>query len=92
MKDQMLKSKQIWINIRDNEKEHERNPEWLRELTAEKDNIKQNDINKTTVRDGKRVSQKDPELAEPDGVQGYWLNKLTLHTLIKANGQYIISK
>ena len=81
----MLKSKQIWINIRDNEKEHERNTEWLRELTAE-NNIKQNDINKTTVRDDKRTSQKDTELAEPDGVQGYWLNKLTLHTLIKANG------
>ena len=40
-------SKQFWINIWDNEKEHERNAEWLRGLRAEKD-IKQNDINITT--------------------------------------------
>ena len=30
-------SKQFWINIWDNEKEHERNAEWLRGLRAEKD-------------------------------------------------------
>ena len=41
-------SKQFWSNIWDNEKEHERNAEWLRELRAEKDNMKQNDINITT--------------------------------------------
>ena len=35
---------QIW----DNEKEHERNAEWLKELRAEKANIKQNDIIITT--------------------------------------------
>ena len=40
--------KQFWSNIWDNEKEHERNAEWLRELRAEKDNIKQNDITITT--------------------------------------------
>ena len=41
-------SKQFWSNIWDNEKEHERNVEWLRELRAEKDNMKQNYINITT--------------------------------------------
>ena len=41
-------SKQFWINICDNKKECERNAEWLRKLRAEKDNIKQNDINVTT--------------------------------------------
>ena len=34
-------SKQFWGSIWDNEKEHERNAEWLRELRVEKDNIKQ---------------------------------------------------
>ena len=48
-------SKQFWSNIWD-EKEHERSAEWLRELRAEKDNIKQNDINKTTIKDDKRTS------------------------------------
>ena len=41
------KSKQFWSNISDNEKEEERNAEWLREFRAEKDNMKQNDINLT---------------------------------------------
>ena len=31
-------SKQFWSNIWDNEKEHERHAEWLKELRAEKDN------------------------------------------------------
>ena len=82
-------SKQFWINIWDNEKEHERNAEWLRELRAEKDNIKQNDINKT--RHDKRTSQKDPELEEADGVQGFWLKKLTLRKCIVKRMDNIIS-
>ena len=40
--------KQFWSKIWDNEKKHERNTECLRELRAEKDNMKQNDINITT--------------------------------------------
>ena len=32
--------KQFWTNIWDNKKKHERNAEWLRELRAEKDNMK----------------------------------------------------
>ena len=41
-------SKQLWNNIWDNEKEHERNAGWLIDLRAEKDNIKQSNINITT--------------------------------------------
>ena len=36
-------NKQFWSNIWGNEKEYERNAEWLRELRAEKGNMKQND-------------------------------------------------
>ena len=43
-------SKQFWSSIWDNEKEHDRNPEWLRESRAEKDNMKQNNNNITTER------------------------------------------
>ena len=57
-------SKQFWSNIWDNEKEHERNAEWLRELRAEKDNMKQCDINITTEMI-KKTSQKDPQLEKP---------------------------
>ena len=41
-------SKQFWSNIWNNEKEHERYAELLRELRADKDNMKQNYINTTT--------------------------------------------
>ena len=41
-------SKQFWSNIWDNEKEHERNAEWLRELRTKEDNMKQSDINIAT--------------------------------------------
>ena len=41
-----------------------KNSEWLRELRAEKDNMKQNDINITTEMI-KRTSQKDPKLEKP---------------------------
>ena len=57
-------STQFWSNIWDNEKEHERNAEWLRELRAEKDNMKQCDINITTEMI-KKTSQKDPQLEKP---------------------------
>ena len=69
-------SKQFWSKIWDNEKEDERNAEWLRELRAEKDNMKQNDININTEMIKEQVkkipSWKSPG---PDGVQGYWLKK-----------------
>ena len=57
-------SKQFWSNIWDNEKEHERNTEWLRELRAEKDNMKQNDINTTTEMIKKQV-KKIPNSEKP---------------------------
>ena len=41
-------SKQFWSNIWDNEKEHEINAEWLRELRTKEDNMKQSDINIAT--------------------------------------------
>ena len=58
-------SVQFWSNIWDNEKEHERNAEWLRELRAKKDNMKQNNISQHNNWDDKKTSQKDPELEEP---------------------------
>ena len=71
-------SKQFWSNIWDNEKERERNTEWLRELRAEKGHMKQNDINITTEMMKEQVKKilnwKSPV---PDGVQGYWLKKVT---------------
>ena len=71
-------SKQFWSSIWDNEKEHERNTEWLRELRAEKDNTKQNDIN-ITIEIIKEQVKKIPNWKRPvpDGVQDYWLKKLT---------------
>ena len=70
-------SKQFGSNIWDNEKEHERNAEWLRELRSEKDNMKQNDINIKTEMIKEQV-KKIPNWKSPgpDGVQGYWLKKL----------------
>ena len=41
--------KQFMSNIQDNEKEHERNAKWFRELRVEKDNMKQNDISVTEI-------------------------------------------
>ena len=48
MKNEMLKRVNNFGVTWDNETEHERKAEWLRELRAEKDNFKQNDINITT--------------------------------------------
>ena len=53
-------------------KKHEGNAEWLRELRAKKDNMKQSDINITTEMIKEQVKKiptwKSPG---PDGVQGY---------------------
>ena len=86
-------SKQFWSNIWDNEKEHERNAEWLRELRAEKDNMKQNDINITTEMIKEQVKKIPNQTSPgPDGVQGYWLKKLTaLHERIAKQMDNIIS-
>ena len=68
----------------DNGKEHERKVEWLRELRAEKDKMKQNEVNITTEMIKEQV-KKIPNWKSPvpGGVQGYWLKKLTtLHERI----------
>ena len=86
-------SKQFWSSIWDNEKEHKRNTEWLRELRAEKDNTKQNDIN-ITIEIIKEQVKKIPNWKRPvpDGVQDYWLKKLTaLHQRIAKQMDNIIS-
>ena len=86
-------SKEFWSNIWDNEKEHERNAEWVRELRAEKGNMKQNDINITTEMINEQV-KKIPNWKSPgpDGVQGYWLKRLTtLHACIAKQMDNIIS-
>ena len=69
--------KQFWSNIWDNEEEHERNAEWLRELSAGKDNTKQNDINITTEMIKEQVT-KVPNWESPglDRVLVCWLKKL----------------
>ena len=72
-------SKQFWSDIWANEKEHERHAEWLRELRAEKHNIKQSDINITEMKT-KQIKKKKKtnwKSSGPDGVQGHWLKKLT---------------
>ena len=49
LKNQILKRvNNFGFNIWGNEIEHERNAEWVRDLNAEKDNMKQNDTNITT--------------------------------------------
>ena len=70
MKNQMLTRVNNFGVTWDNEKEHERNAEWLRELRAENDNLKQNDINITTEMIKEKVI-KIPNWKSPgtDGVQ-----------------------
>ena len=60
----------------DYEKEHEENAEWLRKLTVEKYNMKQNDINITGMIQEQVKEIPNQKIAEPSGVQGYWLKKL----------------
>ena len=85
-------SRQFWSNIWDNAQEHEKNAECLRELRAEKDSMKQSDINITTemIKQVKKIpNSKSPG---PDGVQGYWLKKLAaLHERIAKQMDNIIS-
>ena len=93
MKNEMLKRVNNFSVPWDNEKEHERNAEWLRELRAEKDNMKQHDISIATEMIKEQV-KKIPNWKSPwlDGVQGYWLKKLTaLHRHIAKQMDNIIS-
>ena len=87
MKNQMLKRVNNFGVTWDNEKEHERNAEWLRELISEKDDKRTTKMIKEQVK--KILNWKSPG---PDGVQGYWLKKLTaLHEHIAKQMHNIIS-
>ena len=69
-------SKQFWSTIWDNKKEYERNAQWIRKSKAEKDNMKQNDINITEMikEQVKKITIR--KSSGPDGVKGYWMKKL----------------
>ena len=94
MKKQMLKRVNnvgvIYAIIRKNMKV---NAVWLRELRAEKDNMKQTDIEILTEMITKQVKKiQHWKIPGPDGVQGYWLKILTaLHECIAKQMDDIIS-
>ena len=69
------------------------NAVWLRELRAEKDNMKQTDIEILTEIITKQVKKiQHWKIPGPDGVQGYWLKILTaLHECIAKQMDDIIS-
>ena len=69
------------------------NAVWLRELSAEKDNMKQTDIEILTEMITKQVKKiQHWKIPGPDGVQGYWLKILTaLHECIAKQMDDIIS-
>ena len=69
-------SKQFWSNIWDNKKKYERNAQWINKSRAEKDNMKQNDINITEMikEQVKKITIR--KSSGPDGVKGYWMKKL----------------
>ena len=70
-------SRRFWSNIWGVEKSHNKNAEWLKELRAERNEIKQGHIQITTEmitqQTRKIPNWKCPRL---DGVQGYWLKNL----------------
>ena len=71
-------SQQFWRDIWGKEVLHNENAEWLKELKKERVEARQEDIVITaemvTARSKKIPSWKAPG---PDGVQGYWIKKLT---------------
>ena len=77
-------SKIFWSGICDNEVHHQKEAEWLKHLKEEKGEGRQVDIVITTgmalLQSKKIPNWKAPG---PDGVQGYWIKKLTsLHERI----------
>ena len=77
-------SKIFWSGIWDNEVYHHKEAEWLKHLKEEKGEGRQDDIVITTgmvlLQSKKIPNWKAPR---PDGVQGYWIKKLTsLHERI----------
>eukprot|EP00795_Rhopilema_esculentum_P006840 gene6840-biopygen8293 len=79
-------SRKFWSNIWDNETQHNKKAKWLEELKNNKPNLSQNDIEITT----RMVNQQAKKIPNwkapgPDGVQGFWIKKLTsLHERIAA--------
>ena len=72
-------------------KGHEKNAELLRELRAEKDNMKQNNINITEMIKELVKKIQNWKSPGPDGVRGYLLKKLTaLHECIAKQMDNII--
>ena len=77
-------SEQFWSNIWGNEVQHNKDAEWLKELKDECGETRQDDIvidfAMVTAQAKKIPNWKAPG---PDGVQGYWIKKLTsLHDRI----------
>ena len=69
MKNQMLKQVHHFGVKQDNEKEHEINREWVRELRAEKDNMKSNDISITKMIKEQVKKIPNRKSPGPDGIQ-----------------------
>ena len=85
-------TKQFWSNIWDNEEEHERNAEQLRELRVEKDNMKQNAINITQMIKEQVKNIPNWKSLGLDGFQFQSLRKLTtLHERIAKQKDNITS-
>ena len=71
-------SRRFWSNICGTEKSHNKNVEWLKELRAERNEIKQGKIQITTEMITQQT-KKIPNWTCPglEGVQGYWLASIT---------------
>ena len=77
-------SKKFWSEIWDNKIQHNNAAKWLEELRNNKRSVVQNDMEITTSMVKQQI-KKIPNWRAPgpDGVQGFWLNKLTsLHERI----------
>ena len=77
-------SRKFWSDIWDNRKQHNKRAEWLEKLRNNKSSVLQNDI-EITIRMVKQQVKKIPswKAPGPDGVQGFWVKKLTsLHERI----------
>ena len=71
-------SKKFWSEIWSIEKEHNRQAEWLQDLKREQSNVNMEDM-EITEEMVKKQSRKIPNWKAPgrDGVQGYWIKKLS---------------
>ena len=86
-------SERFWSTIWGNEAQHNRDAQWLKDLREECDKVNQQDIAITLEMVTERV-KKIPnwKAPGPDGVQGYWLKKLTsLHDRIAEQMNELVS-